>query len=47
MTNSIAIALLVLIGGLFAADQFWLHWDLPLLVARSVDDFIDHLSFWR
>jgi hypothetical protein len=47
MTNSIAIALLVLILGLFALDQSWLHWDLPLLAARSVDDFIEHVSFWR
>ena len=47
MTNSIAIAILVLIGVLFAADQIWLQWDLPLLAARSIDDFIDHLSFWR
>lgn len=47
MTNSIAIAVLVLIGALFAADQIWLHWDFPLLAARSMDDFIEHLSFWR
>ena len=44
MTNSIAIAVLVLIGALFAADQIWLHWDLPLLAARSMDDFIDGLD---
>jgi hypothetical protein len=47
MTNSIALALLVLILGLFAADQLWLGWDMPLLAARSLDGFIEHLSFWR
>lgn len=47
MTNSIAIALLLLILGFFLADQLWLHWDLPLLVARSMDAFIEHVSFWR
>ncbi|GHG25055.1 MULTISPECIES: hypothetical protein [Paracoccus] len=47
MTNAIAVALVILILALFAADQLWLHWDLPLLVARSMDGFIEHVSFWR
>lgn len=47
MTNSIAIALVLLILGLLAADLLWLHWDMPLLAARSLDDFIEHVSFWR
>ena len=47
MTNSIAIALLVLVLALFAADQLWMDWDLPLLAARWMDGFIEHVSFWR
>ena len=47
MTNTIAIALLVLILGLFAADQLWFQWQLPLMVARTIDGFIEYLSFWR
>lgn len=47
MTNSIAIALLLLILALFLADQLWLQGDLPVLFARMMDDFIDHVSFWR
>lgn len=47
MTNTIAIALLVLILALFAADQLWLQWQLPLMAARMVDGFIEHVSFWR
>lgn len=47
MTNAIATALLILVLGLFVADHLWLHRDLPLLAARSMDDLIEHLSFWR
>lgn len=47
MTNAIAIALLVLILGLFAADQMWLQWQLPLMAARMADGLIEYLSFWR
>lgn len=47
MTNSIAIALLLLVLGLVAADYFWLHLNLPLIVARQLDGFIEYLSFWR
>ncbi|WP_295043888.1 hypothetical protein [uncultured Paracoccus sp.] len=47
MTNPIAIALLILILGLFAADQLWLHWDLPVLAGRSMDGLIEYLVFWR
>ena len=47
MTSSIAIALLIMILGMVAADQLWFGGDFPLLVARSLDGFIEHLSFWR
>ncbi|WP_207099636.1 hypothetical protein [Paracoccus shandongensis] len=47
MTNTIAIALLVLILGLFAADQLWLQWQLPLMAARTVDSLVEYLIFWR
>ncbi|MBK4215289.1 hypothetical protein JJJ17_05045 [Paracoccus caeni] len=47
MTNSIAITLFFLIVAIFAVDHFWLHQDLPLIVAKSFDSFIEYLSFWR
>ena len=47
MTNQIAIALLLLIAAVFAIDHFWLGMDLPLFVARQMDQFIEYLSFWR
>ncbi|SNR56096.1 hypothetical protein [Paracoccus sediminis] len=47
MTNTLTIALLVVILGLFAADQIWLQWQIPLLAARMVDGLVEYLSFWR
>ena len=47
MTNTIAIALLVLILGLFVADHLWLEWQLPLMAARMVDGLVEYLIFWR
>ncbi|MFN4060889.1 MAG: hypothetical protein ACK4IA_09075 [Paracoccus hibiscisoli] len=47
MTNQIAIALLLLIVAVFAADQIWLGGDLPLVAARTMDQFIEYVSFWR
>ncbi|WCR00178.1 hypothetical protein [Paracoccus aestuarii] len=47
MTNQIAIALLLLIAAAFAIDLIWLGGSLPLLAARTLDQFIEYLSFWR
>lgn len=47
MTNAIAVALLVVIVGLFVADHLWLQWQLPLMAAQMADGFVDYLSFWR
>ncbi|WP_265501041.1 hypothetical protein [Paracoccus beibuensis] len=47
MTNQIAIALLLLIGAVFLADQLWLGGSLPLVAAKGVDQFIEYLAFWR
>lgn len=47
MTNKIAIALALLIIGLFLADHFVLHLDLPLFLAKQFADLIEWLSFWR
>lgn len=47
MTNSIAIALLLLIVAFFALDGLVLHQDFALRLARSFVEFIEWVSFWR
>lgn len=47
MTNTIAIALVIVILALFLVDQVWLQWHVPLTAARLVDGLIEHLSIWR
>ncbi len=47
MTNQIAIALLILIAAAFLVDQVWLDGALPLMAAKTIDQFIEYLSFWR
>lgn len=47
MTNRIAIALALLIIGLFLADHLLLHLDLSLFLARQFADLIEWVSFWR
>lgn len=47
MSNTIAIAVLVVILGLFVADHLWLRWQTPLMAARMADGLIEYLSFWR
>lgn len=47
MTNTIAIAILLLIGVLFVADQLFFQWALPVNAARLIDGLVEYLSFWR
>ena len=47
MTNRIAIFLALLIIGLFLADRFVLHLDLPLFLAKQFADLVEWVSFWR
>lgn len=47
MTNGIALALALLILGLFLLDATVLHWDLPLFLGRQMLLFIEYVSFWR
>ncbi|MBU2959053.1 hypothetical protein Q4511_08830 [Paracoccus sp. 1_MG-2023] len=47
MTNKIAIALVLLIIAGFAVDAIWFGGTLPLAAARTLDRFIEYLSFWR
>ncbi|CAM2998474.1 hypothetical protein SAMN04488021_101300 [Paracoccus aminovorans] len=47
MTNQIAIALGLLILGLFLADALLLHWNLPLFLGKQFASLIEYLSFWR
>ena len=47
VTNSIAIALLVMIAGFLLLDAYVLHQGLALQLARSFVQFVEWLSFWR
>lgn len=47
MTNQIAIALALMIAGLFLLDAFVLHMDLPVFLARQFVELIEWVSFWR
>ncbi|MDB6180530.1 hypothetical protein [Paracoccus fistulariae] len=47
MTNSIAICLFLLILTIFAVDFLFLQDDLPVLVGKGLDNFIEYVSFWR
>lgn len=47
VTNTIALALAILILGLFALDYLVLDWNLPLFIARKVVVLTEWLAFWR
>lgn len=47
MTNSIALALAILLIGFFALDYFVLDWDLPVFLARRLAQLSDWIAFWR
>lgn len=47
MTNKIAIWIVILIAATFVADQFWLGWDLPVVLGRIFNDLVEWLAFWR
>jgi hypothetical protein len=47
MTNQIAIALLLLLVVLFAADALVLQGNLPLFLAKEFAVLIEYVSFWR
>ncbi|WP_195759800.1 hypothetical protein [Paracoccus sp. S-4012] len=47
MTNTLAIILALVIGGLLILDAQLLHWNLPLLVGREFVRLVEWASFWR
>ncbi|WP_199559107.1 hypothetical protein [Nioella nitratireducens] len=47
MTNTIAIWIVVLVLGVFAADFLYFGWDLPVLVGRQLLRLVDWVSFWH
>lgn len=47
MTNSIAITLFLLILAIFAIDYLFLDDNLPVIVGKGIDNFIEYVSFWR
>lgn len=47
MTNTIAIWLVVLILGLFLADQLYFEWDLHIAIGREFLRLLNTVAFWR
>lgn len=47
MTNQIAIALVVLIAGIFLIDATLFTGQLPLFLAKQFVSLVEYLSFWR
>ncbi|HRO15495.1 MAG TPA: hypothetical protein PLL33_10710 [Paracoccus sp. (in: a-proteobacteria)] len=47
MTNSIALALALILLGLFAFDAAVLDGGLPVRIGRLVTQMVEWLSFWR
>jgi len=47
MTNKIAIALAILIGGIIAADLFVFGWDLHIFLGRKLMVLTEYIAFWR
>ena len=47
MTNSIAVALVLLVAALLLLDAQVLHWNLPVVVGRAFVGFVEYASFWR
>ncbi|MDB6176975.1 hypothetical protein PAF17_05570 [Paracoccus sp. Z330] len=47
MTNRIAVALGLLIVGVFAIDMLWLGGGLPVWAGKQLTALIDQVSFWR
>lgn len=47
MTDKIAIALAILIGGILAADLLVFGWDLHIFLGRKLMVLTEYLAFWR
>ncbi|WP_380052719.1 hypothetical protein ACFE33_09595 [Falsihalocynthiibacter sp. SS001] len=47
MTNKLALYLGGIIIAIFAADFFYFHWGLPVILGTKLVDLIEYLAFWR
>ena len=47
MTNQIALTIIALIVAILLLDWIWLDLGIPVLLGKALDNFIEHLSFWR
>ncbi|TDT78033.1 hypothetical protein BDE40_1337 [Litoreibacter halocynthiae] len=47
MTDKIAIVLVLLIGGIFAADFFVFGWNLHIFLGRKLMVLTEYIAFWR
>lgn len=47
MNNKVALVLAILIAGLFAADAFYLDWNLPVFLGKKLSELSQWLAFWR
>jgi len=47
MTNKLAIALALIIGGIIAADMLVFGWELHVFLGRRLIELTEYLAFWR
>jgi hypothetical protein len=47
MTNGIAIGIVLVVTGVFAADLLYFGWDLHIFLGREFLDLIELLAIWR
>jgi hypothetical protein len=47
MTNRIALFVALFIVGVFVADHFYLHWNLPVFLGRELMDLTELVAIWR
>lgn len=47
MNNPIAIGVVLVVGGVIAADLLIFGWDLHLFLGRKFIDLVEFLAFWR
>lgn len=47
MTNTIAIVLILILGGILALDALVLGWDIPVFVGRKLILLLEAMAVWR
>jgi len=47
MDNKTALFLAAVIAGVFLVDQFYLGWDLHMIIAHRLAELIEKMAVWR